>query len=45
MITYSKGAGWGTNWTWTNTTDYSLVTGQHNFKAIVGTEAYDNQSE
>ena len=22
---YGKGAGWGTNWTWTNTIDYSLV--------------------
>ena len=42
---FSKSAGWGTNWTWTNTLDYSLVTGQHNLKAIVGTEAFDNQSE
>ena len=42
---FSKGAGFGMNWTWTNTADYTLTTGQHNFKAIVGTEAYDNQSE
>jgi len=42
---FAKGAGWGTNWTWTNTIDYSLVTGQHNLKAIVGTEAFDNSSE
>jgi TonB-dependent starch-binding outer membrane protein SusC len=42
---YSKRAEFGLNWTWTNTVDYSLITGQHNIKAIVGTEAYDNQSE
>ena len=42
---YGKGAGWGMNWTWTNTADYSLVIGKHNFKAIVGTEAYNNDSE
>ena len=37
---YGKGAGTGYDWTWTNTIDYSLVTGQHNFKAIAGTEAF-----
>jgi TonB-linked SusC/RagA family outer membrane protein len=42
---YGKGAGWGINWTWTNTIDYSLITGQHNLKAIIGTEAFDNSSE
>ncbi len=42
---YSKQAGFGLDWTWTNTIDYSLVTGQHNIKAIVGTEAYSNESE
>ena len=42
---YGKGAGFGLNWTWTNTIDYSLTVGQHNIKAIVGSEAYDNQSE
>lgn len=42
---YAKRAQFGMDWTWTNTIDYSLVTGQHNIKAIVGTEAYDNQSE
>lgn len=41
---YSKGAGNGLNWTWTNTIEYGLVTGQHNFKIIAGSEAYDNQS-
>ncbi|MDO9339942.1 MAG: TonB-dependent receptor [Bacteroidales bacterium] len=41
---YSKSAGFGLNWTWTNTIEYSLVTGQHNFKAIAGSEAYDNNS-
>jgi len=40
-----KSAGWGMNWTWTNTADYSFVKGKHNFKAIVGTEAYSNDSE
>jgi TonB-dependent starch-binding outer membrane protein SusC len=42
---YWKRAGFGLDWTWTNTADYSFVKGDHNFKAIVGTEAYDNQSE
>jgi TonB-dependent starch-binding outer membrane protein SusC len=42
---YSKRAEFGLDWTWTNTIDYSLVIGQNNIKAIVGTEAYDNQSE
>jgi TonB-linked SusC/RagA family outer membrane protein len=42
---YSKRAQFGLDMTWTNTIDYSLVTGQHNIKAIAGTEAYDNQSE
>jgi TonB-dependent starch-binding outer membrane protein SusC len=42
---YGKGAGWGIDWTWTNTLGYSLVTGQHNIKVILGSEAYDNQSE
>lgn len=32
----------GLNWTWTNTIEYSLVKGQHNFRAIAGTEAYDD---
>lgn len=41
---FGKGAGTGYDWTWTNTIDYSLVTGQHNFKAIVGTEAFLNTS-
>jgi len=41
---YSKGAGNGLNWTWTNTIEYSLLTGQHSFKAIAGSEAYDNIS-
>ncbi len=41
---FSKGAGSGLNWTWTNTIEYGLVTGQHNFKVIAGSEAYDNSS-
>jgi TonB-linked SusC/RagA family outer membrane protein len=42
---FGKGAGWGTNWTWTNTIDYSLITGDHNLKVIAGTEAFDNNGE
>ncbi len=41
---YTKNAGSGLNWTWTNTLEYSLTTGEHSFKAIVGSEAYDNNS-
>lgn len=41
---YSESAGNGYNWTWTNTIEYSKVIGQHNFKVIGGTEAYDNRS-
>ncbi len=32
----------GLNWTWTNTIEYALITGQHNIKAIAGAEAYNN---
>jgi TonB-dependent starch-binding outer membrane protein SusC len=39
---FAMNARGGINWTWTNTLEYSLVTGQHNFRAIAGTEAYDN---
>jgi len=42
---YSKRGQFGLDWTWTNTLDYSYVSGQHNFKAIVGTEAFADQSE
>ncbi len=42
---FGKGAGWGTNWTWTNTIDYSLITGDHNLKAIAGTEAFESNGE
>jgi TonB-linked SusC/RagA family outer membrane protein len=41
---YSESSGSGYNWTWTNTIEYSRVLGQHNFKVIAGTEAYDNRS-
>jgi TonB-linked SusC/RagA family outer membrane protein len=41
---FGKSEGFGLNWTWTNTIEYSLVTGQHNFKAIAGSEAYNNKS-
>jgi len=40
----NNNAGNGLNWTWTNTIEYGLVTGQHNFKVIAGSEAYDNNS-
>ena len=39
---FSLNSRFGLNWTWTNTIEYGLITGQHNFKAIAGTEAYDN---
>jgi TonB-linked SusC/RagA family outer membrane protein len=42
---YSKRGEFGLNWTWTNTLDYSIVTGQHNIKVLAGTEAFDSQSE
>lgn len=32
------------NWTWTNTIEYSLIMGQHNIKAIAGSEAYSSDS-
>jgi TonB-dependent starch-binding outer membrane protein SusC len=32
----------GLNWTWTNTLEYGLVTGDHSFKAIAGSEAYNS---
>jgi TonB-dependent starch-binding outer membrane protein SusC len=41
---FGRGANFGLNWTWTNTIEYSLVTGPHNIRAIAGTEAYDNNS-
>jgi TonB-linked SusC/RagA family outer membrane protein len=40
----NNNAGNGLNWTWTNTIEYGMVTGQHNFKVIAGSEAYDNNS-
>jgi TonB-linked SusC/RagA family outer membrane protein len=40
--TYQVNSRGGLNWTWTNTIEYSLVTGNHNFKAIAGTEAYQD---
>lgn len=39
---FSINARGGLNWTWTNTAEYSLLVGQHNIKAIVGSEAYDD---
>ncbi|MFO7573626.1 MAG: TonB-dependent receptor [Bacteroidales bacterium] len=41
---YSIGGAFALNWTWTNTIEYSIVSGQHNIKAIAGTEAYDSNS-
>jgi TonB-linked SusC/RagA family outer membrane protein len=38
----SNSASFGLDWTWTNTIEYSLIVGQHNIKAIAGSEAYDN---
>ncbi|HEX2969009.1 MAG TPA: TonB-dependent receptor [Bacteroidales bacterium] len=39
---YNINSRFGLNWTWTNTIEYGFTTGQHNFKVIAGTEAYDN---
>lgn len=33
----------GLNWTWTNTIEYGIISGQHNIKAIAGSEAYDSE--
>jgi TonB-linked SusC/RagA family outer membrane protein len=41
---FADNYGNGLNWTWTNTIEYSLTTGNHNFRAIAGTEAYDNNT-
>jgi TonB-dependent starch-binding outer membrane protein SusC len=38
---FGKYAASSYNWTWTNTIEYGLVSGQHNFKIIAGSEAYD----
>ena len=37
-------SGNGINWTWTNTLEYIVDLGDHNIRAIVGSEAYDNHS-
>ncbi len=36
---FSEGAGYSTNWTYTNTVAYTNSFGKHNVKALVGTEA------
>ncbi len=41
---FSRSFGDGLNWTWTNTIEYGLVTGDHNIKLIAGSEAYNNNS-
>jgi TonB-linked SusC/RagA family outer membrane protein len=40
---YGESAGISWNWTWTNTIEYSKLIGQHSFKVIGGSEAYDNR--
>ncbi len=40
----SETAGFGLNYTWTNTIEYSTVIGDHNIKAFAGTEAYENST-
>lgn len=40
---FNDNAQFGLDWTWTNTIEYSLVSGEHNIKAIAGSEAYDTQ--
>ena len=39
---FSENAGYNSSWTWTNTLAYSNSFGNHNVKAVVGTEAIDN---
>ncbi|MBS1577305.1 MAG: TonB-dependent receptor [Bacteroidetes bacterium] len=39
---FSEGASYGSNWTWTNTATYSNEFGNHNVKLLVGTEAKNN---
>ena len=41
---FSKGMSTSLNWTWTNTIEYALITGQHNIRAIAGSEAYNTWS-
>jgi TonB-dependent starch-binding outer membrane protein SusC len=36
---FGEGAGYNTNWTYTNTLTYSNTLGEHNVKVLVGTEA------
>ncbi len=36
---FTEGAGYNSNWTWTNTLAYSNSFGNHNVKAVIGTEA------
>lgn len=40
---YSINSRFGLNWTWTNTIEYGAIVGQHNFKVIAGTEAFNNE--
>jgi len=40
----SESGSFGLNWTWSNTIEYSLITGQHNIKLIGGSEAYESNS-
>jgi TonB-linked SusC/RagA family outer membrane protein len=38
---FSSSNGTALDWTWTNTLEYGLVTGDHDIKIIAGTEAFD----
>ncbi|MEJ0102620.1 MAG: hypothetical protein WDO19_08735 [Bacteroidota bacterium] len=39
---YSENGGTGYNWTWTNTLTYQHTFGDHDIKAVVGYESYNN---
>ncbi len=39
---YIKTSSFGLDWTWTNTIEYALTTGQHNIRLLAGSEANDN---
>jgi TonB-linked SusC/RagA family outer membrane protein len=40
---FSEGASYGSNWTYTNTLTYANTFGDHSVKLLVGTEAIDNK--
>ncbi len=39
---YTEGAGYNSSWTWNNTLTYTNTFGQHNVKALIGSEAINS---